>query len=89
MRICSRDLDRALRTRLVTALFEATWWRQLDVSDPVTVARIANDAGAGDGAALVRQAGSPEIKSRLRRQTDDAIARGVFGAPMVEVDDEG
>jgi len=40
------------------------------------------------GAALVAQAQAPESKTRLRRQTDDAIARGVFGVPSMEVGDE-
>jgi DSBA-like thioredoxin domain len=30
----------------------------------------------------------PEIKSQLRLQTDDAISRGVFGVPSMEVGDE-
>src|SRR5207249_952601 len=42
----------------------------------------------GSDLALVADAQQPESKARLRRQTDDAIARGVFGVPSMEVGDE-
>jgi hypothetical protein len=31
---------------------------------------------------------SPEIKDALRKNTDDAIARGVFGVPTLAIGDE-
>jgi hypothetical protein len=34
------------------------------------------------------QAQRPECKARLRQQTDDVIARGVFKVPTMEVSDE-
>jgi len=37
------------------------------------------------GSTLVTQAQQPECKAALRRQTDEAIARGVFGVPSMEV----
>jgi hypothetical protein len=57
------------------------------VSEPEVVARIADGVGL-DGAALVEQALSQRIKDRLRAQTDDAVARGVFGVPSFEVEGE-
>ena len=51
------------------------------------VERVATDAGL-DGAALVAEARRPEAKARLRRQTDEAIARLVFGVPSMVVGDE-
>jgi 2-hydroxychromene-2-carboxylate isomerase len=70
----------------VAALFEATWARSLDVSDPHVVASVLGDAGF-DGMALVERAGLPETKEALRTRTDDAIARGIFGVPSIELDD--
>jgi 2-hydroxychromene-2-carboxylate isomerase len=35
---------------------------------------------------LQRDAGSEEVKARLKANTDEAIARGVFGVPTCEVD---
>ncbi len=88
LRVSSLALPLADKRALVGALLDATWARQLDVSDPEVVARIAEEAGLADGAGLVEQTRNPEIKQRLRQQTDDAIAAGVFGVPMFEAEGE-
>ena len=56
----------------------------------LTAMQFAGSASHAQSAApiVVAQAQSPEIKTRLRRQTDDAISRGVFGVPSMEVGDE-
>src|SRR5688572_15267639 len=77
----ARDADEC--DALVTRLMEAVWVRGEHVSDPEVVERAAREVGLG-GAALVAAAGTSEIKAELRRQTDDAIARGVFGVPTME-----
>jgi len=77
----------AARAALVDALFRAVWVRRLHVADPAVVERVATECGL-DGAAVVAAAGRPEAKARLRRQTDDAIAAGVFGVPTMVVGDE-
>jgi 2-hydroxychromene-2-carboxylate isomerase len=38
------------------------------------------------GADLVARAGEPGVKEELRRRTDEAVARGVFGAPSFFVE---
>ncbi len=38
-----------------------------------------------DGAALIAQASQPDCKAQLRRQTEQAIADGVFGVPTMTV----
>jgi 2-hydroxychromene-2-carboxylate isomerase len=53
------------------------------VSEAAVVERIAGECGL-DGPALVGAAAEPEAKARVRAQTDDAIARGVFGVPTME-----
>jgi 2-hydroxychromene-2-carboxylate isomerase len=87
LRVSSLDMPDGVRGRLVDALFRATWALSVDVSDPREVERVAGSAGL-DGAAAVRDAGKPEAKARLRRQTDAAIEVGVFGVPSVIVDGE-
>lgn len=77
----ARDADEC--DALVTRLFEAVWVRAEHVSEPEVVERAAREVGL-DGAALVAAASTPETKAELRRQTDDAIARGVFGVPAME-----
>ena len=87
LRASSLDMPEDARRRLVTGLFRATFGEQRHVSEPAVVAAVADAAGL-DGRAIVEAAGAPEAKQRLRRQTDDAIATGVFGVPTVIVDGE-
>lgn len=69
------------------ALFAAYWAEGRDVSDASVVARALTDAGL-DGDALVARAGEQATKDALRAATDEAIARGVFGAPTMFVGQE-
>lgn len=76
------DLPRASH-----ALFRAYWAEGRDLSDPAVVAAALDGAGL-QGAALVRRADEPAIKDELRARTDEALARGVFGAPAMVVDEQ-
>ena len=80
-------LEAEQRRALIDALFKAVWVRALHVSEPAVVERVANEIGL-PGSTLLEQAQSPEIKALLRQQTDNAISRGVFGVPSMEVGDE-
>ena len=62
------------------ALFKAYWADGQDLSLPEAVASVANSVGL-DGEALLATAASQPVKDELRSNTEDAIARGVFGAP--------
>ena len=79
--------DVETQTKLITALFDATWSRSLHIAEQAVVEGAANEAGL-DGAALVAEAQQDAVKTRLRRQTDDAIAKGVFGVPTMEVGEQ-
>ncbi len=57
------------------------------MSETAVVERVAGEIGL-DGRALIDAAARPEAKERVRSQTDDAIARGVFGVPTMEIDGE-
>lgn len=74
------------RVAVSRALFDAYWARGEDVADADVVAR-ALDRGGLDGSSLVRRASDPAIKQELRDRTDEAIRRGVFGAPTMFVGD--
>jgi 2-hydroxychromene-2-carboxylate isomerase len=87
LRVASIDMPEEDRRRLVGALYTAVWGGGPGVVEEANVARVANDAGF-DGEALVRAAGTPEIKQRVRTRTDEAIALGVFGVPTTRVDGE-
>jgi 2-hydroxychromene-2-carboxylate isomerase len=84
LRVSSLALEGSQRHALIEALFQAVWVRGLHVSETAVVETVADEIGL-PGAAIVTEAQSPEGKARLRRQTDDAISRGVFGVPTMEV----
>ncbi|MFC3228723.1 2-hydroxychromene-2-carboxylate isomerase [Marinibaculum pumilum] len=56
------------------------WLEDGDLSALSTLAGRANELGL-DGAHLVEQAATPEIQSLYEKETQAAIAAGVFGAP--------
>ena len=84
LRVSSLPLEAAARTALISALFDAVWVRGLHVSEAAVVERIGDEVGL-EGRSLVAQAQQSECKAALRLQTDDAIARGVFGVPSMEI----
>lgn len=59
----------------------------LDINHPDNVAR-ALDGLVPDPGAFMQAAQSDEVKTRLREQTSQARARGIFGAPTFFVGDE-
>lgn len=87
LRVSSLSLPEDLRQRILDTLFDAVWTRRQHVSEPDVVAMLVDQAG-GDGRGVVDAASRPETKAALRRQTDDAIAAGVFGVPSMRVGDE-
>lgn len=62
------------------ALLKAYWAEGQDLSQPDAVSAVASNLGL-DAAALLAAAASQPVKDELRTNTEDAIARGVFGAP--------
>jgi 2-hydroxychromene-2-carboxylate isomerase len=87
LRVSSLPMPDAERAVLVDALFRAVWVEGRNVGEPEVVAAVASAAGLR-GAELVEAARSPEAKAALRRQTDAAIADGVFGVPSLRAGDE-
>jgi 2-hydroxychromene-2-carboxylate isomerase len=64
-------------------IFDAIWTTGAEASDPDAFRALAKDLGV-DEAKLA----APEIKDALRKNTEAAAARGVFGVPTWEVDGE-
>jgi 2-hydroxychromene-2-carboxylate isomerase len=69
------------------AIMRAYWERDEDIGDREVLAAIASQAGF-DADALIKAANSRAIREELQAMTDEAIARGVFGAPTSFVGDE-
>jgi 2-hydroxychromene-2-carboxylate isomerase len=73
----------AARFALAGALLAAVWRDEENIADPTTLERIGAQHGVEDAAAAIRS-GEPAF----RALTDEALRRGVFGAPTYVVGDE-
>lgn len=69
------------------ALFQAIWVDGANLGDPATVAEVLTAAGL-DAHALQAQIAEQEVKDALKATTEEAVKRGVFGAPTCFVDGE-
>jgi 2-hydroxychromene-2-carboxylate isomerase len=70
----------------VDAVYRAIWAEGKNMNDPAVVAAQMQAAGF-DPAAMAALAADPEVKERLKSVTQEAVARGVFGAPTFFVGD--
>jgi 2-hydroxychromene-2-carboxylate isomerase len=82
-----QDHDDVEARRFARAVFHAFYVDDRDISAPTTVLDIAVGMGV-DRTTLAAALASNELKERLKRETDAAIAAGVFGAPWIVVDGE-
>ena len=71
----------------VDAILRAMWEDGLKMDDPEVVAGFLS-ANGFDGPALLARTQEPEIKAALVRNTESAVARGVFGIPSFFVGEE-
>lgn len=62
------------------ALGRAVWAEERDIAELATLAEIAASCGA-DTALLAERADAPDVATRFDVLTQEAIDRGVFGAP--------
>lgn len=69
------------------AIYPAFWVEGHDLGDPAVIARVLEAAGL-DGKPLLEATQDPEVKGTLRASTEEALARGTFGAPTFFVGDE-
>ncbi|MGA8032965.1 MAG: 2-hydroxychromene-2-carboxylate isomerase [Casimicrobiaceae bacterium] len=73
------------RMDAITRIFRFVW-RDGRLPDlPIEWSELVNDLGVPDASARIAD---PGVKDALRRETDRAIARGVFGVPTLAVDGE-
>jgi 2-hydroxychromene-2-carboxylate isomerase len=67
----------------VRKIFDSLWAGGDDAASPLAFAALSRSLGVDPA-----QLGADEIKNALRRNTEQAAARGVFGVPTFEVDGE-
>jgi 2-hydroxychromene-2-carboxylate isomerase len=72
--------------RYVDAVFDAMWVHPRDMGDAATVAQVLADAGF-DAGEVMALAADPAVKAQLVANTEEAVSRGVFGAPTCFVGD--
>jgi len=71
--------------RYVDAIYPAMWEKERNMGDPAVVAAVLAEAGF-DPAAFQAMVADPAVKDKLKAVTQEAVERGVFGAPTFFVD---
>ena len=69
----------------VDAVYRAIWVEGKNMNDPAAVGGVLHSAGF-DPVAVLALTSDAEVKDRLKAVTQEAVARGVFGAPTFFVD---
>jgi len=69
------------------AMFRALWQDKRNLGDPAVVAAVLQETGF-DPQALLALVGDQEVKDALKAATEEAVKRGVFGAPTCFVGEE-
>lgn len=68
-------------------IFDAVWVDGKDMGDPDVVAQTLSSAGM-DAEQIMALAQNPDIKSALIANTEEAVERGVFGAPTMFIGEQ-
>ena len=71
----------------VRAVYTANFAEDRDIGRKEVIAELLESLGE-DARSVLERAAAPEIKARLREQTEAAQAAGIFGAPSFVVDGE-
>ncbi|NNL64804.1 MAG: 2-hydroxychromene-2-carboxylate isomerase, partial [Myxococcales bacterium] len=69
------------------AMFQAMWRDEKNLADEAVLAEVVAAAGI-DAGKLLGRIGDDDVKARLKANTEEAVARGAFGAPTFFVGDE-
>lgn len=64
----------------ISAMFRALWVEARNLAEPETVAAVLSAAGL-DAKVFLSRVGEQAIKDKLKANTEEAVARGAFGAP--------
>ncbi len=82
---CALADDQQALIRFTRASFQSYFGRQENLDDPDVLVGVANAAGL-DGEAIRLASQKEAVKSLLRANTDELIARGGYGSPTIFVD---
>ena len=70
-----------------SAVFEAYWSREEDISQDAVLLKICQAIGV-DGAEFLAGIAQPSIKEQLKSNTEEVIRRGGFGSPTLFLGDD-
>lgn len=79
--IAAQKADRDSTGLFANAILRAIWVQDRDISSEQTLRAIANGIGF-DGDRILAIAKEPSTKQEWEKNTDEAVERGVFGAPF-------
>jgi 2-hydroxychromene-2-carboxylate isomerase len=71
----------------IDCLFRALWVDKRNLNDPATVAAVLTENGF-DPTEILALTNDEEVKAALKDKTEQALQRGVFGAPSMFVDNQ-
>jgi 2-hydroxychromene-2-carboxylate isomerase len=87
LRLVAQAMPDAERSYLTGLLFRGVWADKLDPNQPEAIRAYLDKQGFSVGGRLERVS-DPEVKEKVKSNTDECIARGGFGVPTVLVGDE-
>ena len=70
-----------------TAVFEAYWAREEDISQDTVLLKVCEQIGVG-GDEFLAGIAQPAIKEQLKANTEEVIRRGGFGSPTIYLGDD-
>jgi 2-hydroxychromene-2-carboxylate isomerase len=73
-------LDEAARRAFTRAIYLAEFTEERDIGDPATLQGVLQKLGQEPAAVIAKSTEQP-VKDALRANTDEAMKRGIFGAP--------
>ena len=87
MRGAVSALNEAYFDTYIDTIFNAIWVESRNMGDIDTVIEVLSDAGL-DAESILDATQNPEVKQQLISNTEQAVERGLFGAPTMFVDGE-
>jgi 2-hydroxychromene-2-carboxylate isomerase len=78
--------DRGWGPAFTKAVYTAEFAKGRNISDPVILSELLTELGV-DAAAMLEEAEAEANKTRLRRLSEEAQSRGIFGAPTFFAED--
>jgi 2-hydroxychromene-2-carboxylate isomerase len=84
--LAAREQSAEAAARLTHRIYRAYWGEDQDIANPAILAALCQELDL-DGPALLARSAQADIKARLFAATDEAVQRGVFGAPTFVLED--